>query len=133
MSKVTFKQEWLQRNATAMQQVCDLLGWTEQEYCQYQFDTGIAYTHWYMATNADYRTKLQHSGMYWSWFKNQWLLYDESWLSFKRSLQECKPQTLLQLYHDLHCPHAMAVETKPTEVLKTITSNETRFKIKVRV
>lgn len=97
--------------------VSDLLGWTEFEYCEYQYQMGIAYLMWYLPCDERSRRKLERSRMYWNWYKNQWAIYDESLLTYKLSLNQCPIPHMREVYRDLHCPHKMAVEVKPNDVV----------------
>ena len=94
-----------------------MLNWTEMQFAEYQYQNGIAYLMWYLPCDEWARQQLERSKLYWNWFKNQWVLHDESLLSFKLSLSECDHNTLMRLYDDLHCPRALAVEVKPNRVV----------------
>lgn len=120
MQTATHNQLWHQRNAEVKKQVCQLLHWTEMEYAQYQYQMGIAYLMWYLPVNESLRAEYERSKLFWNWFKNIWLCYDESWCSFKLSLQECSKEKRLQLYKNLHCPRALVMDEKPTALYASI-------------
>jgi hypothetical protein len=108
--------------------VCQLLGWTDFEYAQYQYQHGISYLMWYLPCDEDARSQLERSKLYWNWFKNLWLCHDESLVSFTLSLRECSAEMLRGVYDDLHCPHALAIEVKPNAVvLNEIKNNKHAF------
>lgn len=106
-----------QRADVLKKHVCKMLNWTEMQFAEYQYQNGIAYLMWYLPCDDWARQQLERSKLYWSWFKNQWTLHDESLLSFQISLTECSHRTLMQLYDDLHCPRALAVDVKPNRVV----------------
>ena len=98
-------------------EICLLLNWTEMQFAEYQYRNGIAYLMWYLPCDERGRYLLERSRMYWNWFKIQWTGYDESFLSYRRSLKECTANSCLAMYEELHCPRALAHDKKPNDVV----------------
>lgn len=117
MDNQTQAQVQKQKADSLKMEICLLLNWTDQQYCEYQYENGIAYLMWYLPCDDYARHQLERSRLYWNWFKYQWMLHDESLLSYKVSVRECSVKTLLPLYQNLHCPRALAVEIKPNSVV----------------
>lgn len=75
------------RRAAAAQsvklQIIELLGIDELDYAVIQFETGICYLS-LLLKDEYYEGFLQHSRVFWTWWKNQWLLRDEQFLNAAR-------------------------------------------------
>lgn len=101
-----------------------LMQWTHEEFCNYQYQFGLAYLQHRFPADFKARQILERSRIFWNWYKFVWVQYDYSLLSFKRSLQECNLHTLRQCYEHLHCPQAMAADTRPSDpVLEELKNN----------
>lgn len=98
-------------------QVCELLGWDEMDYAEYQFKIGIAYLMWYVPVDEELRRKLSYSRLFWNWFKHMWTVHDDSWLCYTHSLNTMHVQMRWALYEELHNPRVLAVEEKPNRVV----------------
>lgn len=120
----TYAQQWQQRNVHTKQQVCQLLHWTQMDYAEYQYKMGIAYLMWYLPVNEKLRAEYESSKLYWNWFKNIWLCYDESWITYSLSLSECTLQMRLKHYQELHCPRELVREKKPSILYTSIKKEE---------
>ncbi len=113
----TYAEQWRQMAASLKQEACHLLQWEEQQYCDYQYQMGIAYLMWYLPCDEDGRRQLECSRLYWNWWKHTWSMYDDSFFSFKIGLKKCSLQTRRTAYKKLHCPRTMAVEIRPNDVV----------------
>ena len=98
-------------------EVCLLLNWEIMDYCQLQYDCGRAYLYWYLPCDEQARNVLERSKTYWGWWRQQWAIHDESFLSHKQVIQETPIRRLAELYRELHDPRALAVEMKPNSVV----------------
>lgn len=58
------------------QEITQLLGWTELEYNQFIYDTGIAYLHQYIPDDRPGIAALERSRIFWNWWKNHWIQRD---------------------------------------------------------
>jgi hypothetical protein len=114
---LTTVQAQQQKANLLKREICLLLNWMEMEYAEYQYRNGLAYLMCYLPCDAESRYKLERSKMYWSWFKNHWMLYDESLLTYRTSLRQCPVENLLDVYDELHCPKALAVDVKINRVI----------------
>ena len=113
----TTAQAQQQKADLLKKEICLLLNWTEMQYAEYQYKHGLAYLLWYLPCDEARRYALERSKLYWNWFKNHWVLYDESLLSYKLSLRQCPADNLLAVYAELHCPKALAVDIKINKVI----------------
>lgn len=91
---------------------CKLLQWDDFQYGEFKHTTGIAYLHWLLPCDDKLREKLESSKIFWTWFKNCWAHYEESLLSYNRSLQECSLQTRREAYETLFCPRTLIMDWK---------------------
>lgn len=92
-----------------------LMQWSHEQFCNYQYKCGLAYLQHRFPADARAREILERSRIFWNWYKFVWVQYDYSLLTFKRSLKECNLQTVRQCYEHLHCPQAMAADTRPSD------------------
>jgi len=113
----TNPQTQRQKADSLKMEICLLLNWTEMQYCELQYQNGIAYLMWYLPCDEHAREKLLRSRLFWNWFKNQWTVHDESLLSYRMAVRECTVIALTELYVSLHCPRAMVMEVKPNDVV----------------
>lgn len=65
---------------TTEQRVIRFLKWDEQEYCEFKFESGLAYAEAITKGNEEQRQLLTRSDLYWGWWKNAWAMRDESFL-----------------------------------------------------
>lgn len=58
-----------------------LLKWDELKYCYYKYHTGLDYL--YLVSNGDTEVfaMLEQSRTFWNWWRNQWQLRDEAFVS----------------------------------------------------
>lgn len=83
------------------QQVTRLLGWTEQQYCEYQQEKGIAYLHHVLEIDeAGIKMQIQNP-LFWRWWVNHWNRRDEEFLTYASGT----PKRMIEnLYNDLNDP-----------------------------
>ena len=114
--KPTYATAYNAAQARLKARVCSLLRWTETEFAEYQYRTGLAYLYWYLPTNDQARSALERSRIYWNWFKCMWNAYDMSFTDAER-IDEIPLTLLRELYENLHCPRALAYDVKPNAVV----------------
>jgi hypothetical protein len=114
---LSYTEQYLRLAECLKHQVCHLLKWDEQQFCNYQYNMGIAYLMWYLPCDAAGRDKLLRSRIFWNWWKHTWTMHDESFLSFKRSLKECELHNIRKAYEALHCPRILVNELTPNDVV----------------
>ncbi|SEW02239.1 hypothetical protein SAMN05428988_1343 [Chitinophaga sp. YR573] len=54
--------------------ICDLLKWSELEYAEFQYNTGIEFLQYYIPDDPYGADQLICSRIYWAWWRNQWYL-----------------------------------------------------------
>ena len=54
------------------QQLCELLGWTEDYYAAFMYGTAINFLTWKTNSDAAFVEKFERSKLFWNWFKNMW-------------------------------------------------------------
>ncbi|WP_346236121.1 hypothetical protein ABDK00_017060 [Niabella insulamsoli] len=97
---------------TVQEQICQLLGWTDEEYSQYIYENGLQYLRQLLPEAPQLAAKLESSRMFWNWFKRMFnemdaLLVDPN--NYNLGDLQCR----YQLYHAVHCPFAVAAERRP--------------------
>jgi len=58
-----------------------LLGWTEQQYCDFQYESGLEYLQAYIPDDQHGIDMLSRSRIFWNWWKNHWAMRDEQFIS----------------------------------------------------
>lgn len=100
---------------TIQQQVIKLLGWTEQQYSNYVFETGFAYLNHYLPDESHYIiTCMTRSMVFWNWWKLQWHFRDQVFTEsyYKLMRLDC----VEDIYHDLHDAKTLASSIYPNGV-----------------
>lgn len=65
----------------AKEEVCQLLGWTDATYCEFQYVSGMEYLKAYYHNAPDIAWAAERSKLYWNWWKLNWLNRDQRYLS----------------------------------------------------
>ena len=63
------------------QEVCSLLGWTEEEYYDFQIDEGLIYLRLYLNNDQWGVELVMKCRQFWSWWRNQWHIRDCEFLA----------------------------------------------------
>lgn len=103
------------RQATLRQAQDDIqkaLQWTEQEYFNFQFETGIAYLEHYIPGDAHGIDMLSRDRIYWNWWKNHWAQRDEQFMSLYTE-EFSHPKILAKVYHGFHNVYTLLNEIYP--------------------
>jgi len=66
---------------TNKQRILEAIGWSEQEYANFIYETGIAYLEHYIPNDAHGMNMLIRSRVFWNWWKNHWQQRDEQFVS----------------------------------------------------
>lgn len=97
------------------QQICQLLGWTDEEYFWYIVDNGKAYLKAYLCDCMELAQQFEQSHVFWNWFKKMFTEMDTVLTDGSYSWGELKCR--LALYYAVHDPVAVAQERKPPRVV----------------
>ncbi len=108
-------QQRKQTATTLKGQVCELLGWDEQQYAEYQYNTGLEYMELYTLDDAMACEVLERSKIFWSWWKNAWANRDECFMVEKIKLID--RATAIALYYGVHDALALAEELRPDAIV----------------
>ena len=98
--------------------VCQLLGWTELEYAEFQFTCGKQYLQHYIPRDPEGIDELVTSKLYWNWWKLMWTNRDWAYLDENENdLQALHQSNREKLYKHLHDPHALSLAPTPPGVV----------------
>lgn len=75
-----------QQAETVKQAVCKLLNKTDEWYAHLQYETGLTYLKQHLPNDAQRRRKCEGSGVFWGWWRLQWLVRDENYLIYAGGL-----------------------------------------------
>ena len=62
--------------------VCRLLGWTELEYCNFQYECGLLYLSIYLKNDQWGVDLIHRCRTFWSWWKNHWVIRDKEFFVY---------------------------------------------------
>lgn len=102
--------------------ICDMLLWSDLEYCEAIFETGIAYLGYYIPADPEDQEMLIRTKTFWKWWKNHWRQRDEAFLLKARSVK--KIETRRMLYADMHNALMLARAIYPTGVVLEMSYSE---------
>ncbi len=95
-----------------------LLNWSEVDYGNFQYETGLLYLHAYIPNDIDGIDMLTRSRIFWNWWKNHWLQRDQDFL--KDVQVKHSHQTIIEsMYVCTHCPDDLAGQIRPHAIVLT--------------
>lgn len=92
------------------------LQWTEQEYFNFQFETGIAYLEHYIPGDQHGIDLLSRDRIYWNWWRNHWAQRDEQFLSLFTP-EFSHPKILEKIYKGFHDVYTLVNEIYPSAAI----------------
>lgn len=96
--------------------ICQLLKWSELQYADFQYETGIAYLQNYIPENQQGIDKLIRERIFWQWWKNNWMFRDLAY-SEELDLMKVSLSARITLYRDIHNPKVLAAEIYPNGMI----------------
>ncbi len=102
---ITQLEERKQAAIKAMQAITRMLGMTEEQYADMKYSYGLLYIETYIPNDAEARRHLESSKIFWNWWKNHWLLRDETFLVYAKDLYKMDRKAA---YNQLHNPLMLA-------------------------
>lgn len=82
MKPISHAKRITQEAEVSKKEICRLLGWTELQYCEFQFETGLLYLSFYLH-NDDWGIDLiKKCSAFWSWWTNHWAIRDAEFLAY---------------------------------------------------
>lgn len=108
-------QQRKQTATTLKGRVCELLGWSEMQYAEFQYNTGIEYMELYTLGDEAICDDLLRSKIYWNWWKNAWANRDECFLVDNINLVD--KVTAIAIYNGVHDALALAEEMRPDAIV----------------
>lgn len=77
MTHIAFIQ---QQMSNAKATICELLGWTAEQYADMQYRTGCTYLQSYISRSPEAIDELIESPIFWKWWRNEWHFRDTRFL-----------------------------------------------------
>lgn len=99
---------------TNSQRIINMLGWTELEYATFINDTGLEYLERYIPNDRTGINALNHSRIFWNWWKNQWAIRDADYLDI---VDNFSPHNWEPLYRQEHSPAVLTNSIFPSAVV----------------
>jgi len=111
--QLTATETAIAKAGTIKEQVCKILHWSELEYANYQYEQGLAYLHAYIPRDPLGIQELESSRIFWNWWKNQWVIRDETFLQ-----TNCyNARSAHHVYFFYHNANELAKELHPRAVV----------------
>ena len=124
-----------ERASALKQTVCGLLNWTEMQYAEYVYNTGLEYLKEYLCGDMHAISILERSPIFWAWWKNHFTNRDEKFVMLNRTTPIHSREICLQLYEHYNEPAMLADSIHPNSVvlnesyalmITEVVNNETR-------
>lgn len=80
--------------------ICALIGWSEEQYAQHQYQSGLDFIKYYLPFDEQAQRVLEGNKMFWCWWRNRWALRDEGILICNLSNETTEVK--LAMYLDVH-------------------------------
>lgn len=95
-----------------------LLNWSEVDYGNFQYETGLLYLHAYIPDDIEGIDMLTRSRIFWNWWKNHWLQRDQDFLN-DAQVQHSHKTLIESMYVCSHCPNELAGQIRPQAIVLT--------------
>lgn len=112
---ITQQQAAIARNQA---RVIDLLHWNPALYAMLVYNAGLQYLVAYIGNNEAAIDQLTARAEFWNWWKNQWNIRDEVFITEWDGLEDSIPcRDLESIYKGLHNAQVLACEIHPPRVV----------------
>ena len=108
---MTHTQAIRQKAETLKEKVCRLLEWDDQQYAEFQYETGLNYLRHYIGFDPQAIDMLTRTRTYWNWWKNQWAIRDNQFI--KADKPQLTTEFWIDVYCELHDARTLAAEIYP--------------------
>ncbi|RTL47230.1 MAG: hypothetical protein EKK39_14775 [Sphingobacteriales bacterium] len=105
-----------QKAKRLQRRVCELLGWDAMQYAEFIYNSGRNYLLYYTNGDTFMTDQIERSRIFWSWWKNHWVLRDEAFVH-NEQIGYLHRQNLLLLYLQTHDARILATEIRPSGLL----------------
>src|SRR5207237_673564 len=96
--------------------VCILIGWNDEQYCQYQYETMLAYLQWYLPNDQEGARMLEGSEIFRKWWCNHWSNRDNGFV--RASIDwPATAETYELLYKEMNDPRTLACAIYPNGMI----------------
>jgi len=90
--------------------ICNMLHWSELKYCWYKYLTGLEYLRIYTKGDNYCIDQLERSKTFWGWWKNQWTLREEVFISDAEDMERISLDKRRSSFESKHNPSMLAAE-----------------------
>src|SRR5665213_3583606 len=86
---------------TNQEKITRLLGWTEMDYSQFIYETGLGYLESYIPTDRAGIDALSRSKIFWAWWRNHWAIRDANYLDVLENFSLDNWEILYRQVHEI--------------------------------
>ncbi|MFN4248934.1 MAG: hypothetical protein ACK4EY_14500 [Flavipsychrobacter sp.] len=115
MPETTHIQKRKNAAVSTMQQVIELLEWSQEKYCWHKYLTGLEYLNRYTQGDAEAIGWLENQKMFWNWWKNHWTIREEQFILSASKMKHRINREVL--YMGMNNANSLANEICPNGVL----------------
>ena len=87
MKTLTHAQKVKQQAKSVKEQVQAVLGWSHEQYCEFQFKMGYRYLNLETEGNYTETQKMAENRLFWSWWMNHWTKRDKEFVAFLENIK----------------------------------------------
>jgi len=99
--------------------LADWLQWSEQQYAEFIYQTGVKYLEAYYENDRDIIKYLAGRAMYWNWWKNLWAKRDEAIIEelYMEDALEIALHLRRSFYQMMHDVQTLCCEIAPNRIV----------------
>ncbi len=97
------------------EQILLRLGWTEQQYFQFQYETGLKYLEYYLFADPAGQRLLEGQQLFWNWWKKMWEAREQTLLT--ELGEEVETGLFTDVFNYVHDPLELSCEIKPSKII----------------
>lgn len=110
----TLQLQLKQKIFANQEKITRILGWTELQYSNFIYETGLRYLELYIPTDRAGIDALSRSKIFWIWWRNHWAIRDAKYMGMYYSFSSNNWQAL---YEQEHSPETLTASIYPNAIV----------------
>jgi hypothetical protein len=110
---------WIDDKGALRRSIVDFLRWSDQEYTNLQYFSGLAYLDEYLKGDQHYIEVLARAKIFWAWWRNHWAIRDRSFVDMVGNVILNDVQVRRDLYTEYNDGRALAGSIHPHSLVLT--------------
>lgn len=117
MTTTTHIQEVKHNAIVHMKDVLMMLDWSEEQYAQFKYETGLKYLQLYMKGLPQMISYAESDRMFWNWWRNCWDNRDQVFIEHCKGYGVSRAR-LVYIYLGAHDPSKLLFEIRPPKCVR---------------